>query len=62
MDRQITYDDNTYLSGIRSFCRMFRTGKTDETDQTMLMPVAVLEAMEKSINQKRKVKVPPASL
>ncbi len=58
IDRQITYDDNTYLSGVRSFCRMFKTGKTDETDQTMLTPVAVLEAMEKSIHQKRKVKVP----
>jgi hypothetical protein len=58
LDRQIAYDDNTYLSGVRSFCRMFKTGKTDETDQSMLMPVAVLEAMEKSITQKRKVRVP----
>jgi hypothetical protein len=37
---------------------MFTTGKTDETVESMLTPVAVLEAMEKSIKQKRKVKVP----
>lgn len=58
VDRSITFDDNAYLSGIRSFCRMFKTGKTDETPESMLMPVAVLEAMEKSINQKKKIKVP----
>ena len=58
VDQTIGYDENPYLSGVRSFCRMFKTGKTDETDETMLMPVAVLEALEKSIVQKRKVKVP----
>ena len=58
VDQTIGYDENPYLSGARSFCRMFKTGKTDETDQTILMPVAVLEALEKSIVQKRKVKVP----
>jgi predicted dehydrogenase len=57
IDRTITYDQNTYLAGIKSFCRMFKTGKTDETDRTILMPVAVLEALEKSIARKRKVKV-----
>ena len=58
IDSTIAYDENPYLSGTRSFCRMFKTGKTDETDRTMLMPVAVLEALEKSIVQKRKVKLP----
>ena len=58
IDTALTYDENTYLAGIQSFCSMFRTGKTDETDRTMLLPVAVLEAMEKSIAQKKKVKVP----
>ena len=29
LDRVINYDDNTYLTGVRSFCRMFKTGKTD---------------------------------
>ena len=48
MDEPITFDESSYLSGIRDFCTMFRTGKTDETAQTMLGPVAVLEALEKS--------------
>ncbi len=58
VDMPIEYEANPYLTGIRAFCRMFKTGKTDETVETMLTPVAVLEAMEKSIHQRRKVKVP----
>ena len=58
IDCEIARDDSPYLSGVRAFCRMFKTGKTLETPETMLTPVAVLEAMEKSIKQKRKVKVP----
>ena len=57
LDRTIVRDENTYLAGIKSFCRMFKTGKTDETDTTILTPVAVLEALEKSIQQKKKIKV-----
>jgi predicted dehydrogenase len=58
IDREIARDASPYLSGIKAFCKMFKTGKTDETPETMLTPVAVLEAMEKSIKQKRKIKVP----
>ena len=47
-DRVISYDENTYLTGVLDFCHMFSTGKTDETDSSMLTPVAVLEALEKS--------------
>ena len=61
VDTAIPFDANPYLSGARSFCRMFKTGKTDETPETMLMPVAVLEAMERSIVQRRKVRVPAVS-
>jgi predicted dehydrogenase len=57
IDRTITYDDHTYLSGIRSFCRMFKTGKTDETRESILTPVAVLEAIEKSIKTRKRVKL-----
>ena len=57
MDEPITFDESSYLSGIRDFCAMFRTGKTDETAQTMLGPVAVLEALEKSLVKKRRVRV-----
>jgi predicted dehydrogenase len=58
IDRTIVRDDSPYLSGVKTFCKMFRTGKTDETSTTMLNPVAVLEAMEKSIKTRKRVKVP----
>jgi predicted dehydrogenase len=57
LDQSIAFDENTYLSGIRSFVRLFRSGKTDETEETMLGPVAVLEALEKSIAGKGRVRV-----
>ena len=57
IDEPITSDASSYLSGVRDFCTMFRTGKTDETAQTMLGPVAVLEALEKSLVQKSRVRV-----
>ena len=51
IDEPITSDASSYLSGVRDFCAMFRTGQTDETAQTMLGPVAVLEALEKSLEE-----------
>jgi predicted dehydrogenase len=57
IDQTITRDQSTYLTGIRDFCSMFRTGKTDETDASILTPVAVLEALEKSQKSRKKVKV-----
>ena len=56
-DRVIGYDENTYLTGVLDFCRMFSTGETDETDGSMLTPVAVLEALEKSQESGEKCEV-----
>ena len=56
-DSVIGYDENTYLTGILDFCRMFSTGETDETDGSILTPVAVLEALEKSQTSGEKVEV-----
>ena len=49
VDAAIPMDDSPYLTGIRDFVRMFKTGKTAETEETMLGPVAVLESLEKSV-------------
>jgi hypothetical protein len=49
LDSEISPDESSYLTGIRDFVRMFKTGKTAETEETMLGPVAVLEALEKSV-------------
>ncbi len=56
-DRVIGYDENTYLTGVLDFCRMFSTGETDETDGSILTPVAVLEALEKSQESGEKCEV-----
>ena len=61
LDSVINYDDNTYLTGIRSFCKMFKTGKTDETRESILMPVAALEALEKSLKTGKRTKLPSIS-
>ena len=42
-------DASQYLTGVRDFVGMFRTGQTEETEETMLGPVAVLESLEKSV-------------
>ncbi|MBT4501343.1 MAG: Gfo/Idh/MocA family oxidoreductase [Gemmatimonadetes bacterium] len=57
VDQPITSDESSYLTGIREFCRMFKTGKTKETPEIMLGPVAVLQALEKAIDRKARVKV-----
>lgn len=49
VDGVVTFDRSMYLAGIREFSHMFKTGKTDETDETMLGPVCVLEGLEKSV-------------
>ena len=49
LDSEISMDESSYLTVIRDFVRMFKTGKTPETEETMLGPVAVLEALEKSV-------------
>jgi predicted dehydrogenase len=58
LDQAITYDASPYLSGVREFTGMFRTGKSPETVQSMLAPVAALEALEQSVATGRRVKVP----
>ena len=57
IDRSVDYDENFFFPGVRSFVRMFRTGRTDETMESMLVPVAVLEALQKSIGTGGRVRV-----
>ena len=40
---------NPYLAGVRRFCRMFKTGREPVGHERILAPVAVLEAMQKSV-------------
>lgn len=50
-------DPNPYLTGVKLFLRMFRTGKEPFTAAQILEPIAVLEALQKSINTGKRVRV-----
>ena len=58
VDESIAYDENMYLAGIEGFVHMFRTGETDETDESMLGPVALLEALEEAVDKGNAIPVP----
>jgi len=50
-------DKNIYLTGIKCFTKMFKTGIRPFTDKKILQPVRVLEAVEKSLKSGKKEKV-----
>lgn len=54
----IKYDDHIYLSGIKKFLKMFETRQKPDTNQEILAPIAILEAIEKSYQSKENVSVP----
>ncbi len=51
-------DPSPYLAGTKKFVKMFRTGIEPYTPAEILEPVAVLEALEKSIKTGKMTKVP----
>ncbi len=53
----ITMDADAYLTGVRTFTDMFRTGKRPLTEEQMLRPVQVLEALEQSLKSGKVEKV-----
>jgi len=57
LDWKLVRDENPYLTGAKTFTAMFRTGKEPVEHRRMLAPVAVLEAMAKSLRLGRRVKV-----
>jgi len=62
LDGMTKVEEPAYLGSTKEWCRMFKTGKTVETVESMLTPVAVLEAIEKSVNRKgQRVKVAATS-
>jgi predicted dehydrogenase len=54
---QHQYDSNPYLGGVKTFLRMFRTGKEPFSASEILEPIAVLEALQKSVKTGKKVRV-----
>ncbi len=52
-----TYDPTGAVAVVRTFTKMFRTGREPFSDARMLAPLAVLEAMDRSLERKTGVKV-----
>jgi predicted dehydrogenase len=57
LDQIIEFDENSYLTGIRRFVRVFKSGRSQESDVSMLGPVVVLEGLEKALKINRRVRV-----
>ena len=57
LDRTIEPDSSMYRGGIRRFVRAFRRGVSEDSPESMLGPVAVLEGLEKAMKEKRRVRV-----
>ena len=57
LDRTIEPDSSMYSGGIRRFVRAFRRGVSEDSPESMLGPVAVLEGLEKAMKEKRRVRV-----
>lgn len=53
----LVFDANPYLKSTRTFTRMFKTGKEPYSDAEMLAPIAVLDAMQKSLTTGKPVKI-----
>lgn len=57
LHEKIDFDENMYLAGIKSFTKMFKTGKEPEQYAHILKPVQILEALEKSVKSGKLEKV-----
>lgn len=51
--RPVRMDSSPYWTGIRTFIRMFQTRRAPLTDDQLLTPVAVLEALQRSLRSGR---------
>ena len=45
----VVMDKVQYLTGVKTFCKMFKTGEEPESAEEMLMPVKVLDALKRSV-------------
>ena len=56
----ITFDKNMFLTGIKRFVDLFKTGQEPLSYEKILKPVFVLEAMQRSIRSKNRERVETA--
>ena len=57
LDWTYKMDDLPYLTGARAFIKMFKTGVEPFAHERLLAPIAILEAMGKSLERGKRVKV-----
>lgn len=57
VDVEIALDENPYLAGTRRFLEMFRTRKEPLSPQELLEPIAVLQAIERSLERGKRTHV-----
>jgi len=57
LDWKHVSDASPYLTGVKTFLKVFKTGAQPFSRERMLAPIATLEAMEKSIKLKKPVRV-----
>jgi len=57
VDHAQSFDPNPYLTGVRKFVKMFRTGKEPHTASEILETIAVLEALARSVRTGKRVSV-----
>lgn len=56
------FDANPYLSSIKKIVRMFRTGRMPYSEEIILQPIAVLEALRRSFLNGAKIRVSCAAI
>ena len=58
VSESITNDPDPYLTGVKMFVAMFKGGKAPYSEREILAPIAVLEALQKSLKSRgKKIKV-----
>lgn len=57
VDWRFARDPNPYIAGLKIFTSMFRTGKEPIPHERMLAPIAILEALDKSLATGKVVRV-----
>ncbi len=58
VSEEIKHDSDPYIFGIRNFVKFFKTGKSPLSRREILAPIAILEALGKSLKgREKKVKI-----
>lgn len=57
IQKSLTFDENPYLTGVKTFTKMFKTGEEPIPHKEMLKPVQVLEAIDRALKSGEEEKI-----